>query len=84
MISDTLHDAGEEIRQYLADDFYSGQIRAEIEGVLALMDAVRRKLDTSPSIPVRADKIADEFERGALRVREQIADIQRRLAEHQD
>jgi hypothetical protein len=53
MVSDTLFDAGEEIRRYLADmpDIYKGDIRAAIVRLLVQMDEVRVLLDAAPEPP---------------------------------
>ena len=49
MISDVLSDSVAEIRDYLADDghdgIYQGPMRAKIEAVIEIMDALRAKLD---------------------------------------
>jgi hypothetical protein len=52
MISDVLSEAHEGVRSYLDDpvfaDVYSGELRAEIERVLAEMEALRQRLDQPP------------------------------------
>ena len=52
MIADTLHEAGGEIRTYLTQGFYAdapADLRAQIDAVLASMDALRQRLDTPPT-----------------------------------
>jgi hypothetical protein len=53
MISDTLHDAAEDIRRTLADPVmggaYDSPMRERINALLAEMDAIRRDLDTPPA-----------------------------------
>jgi hypothetical protein len=53
MISDVLSDAHASIRSYLADpiyaEMYSGELREEIEGVLAAIESLRQKLDRPPA-----------------------------------
>lgn len=53
MISDVLFEASEEIGRYLRDfDCYSEpELRAEIERVRGIMDALRRRLDDPPVGP---------------------------------
>lgn len=50
MISDTLHLAASEVRDYLRDfpDTYAG-VRPAIDALLAEMDGVVRALDTPPA-----------------------------------
>jgi hypothetical protein len=52
MISDVLFEALNDIRGYLDDPVfakaYSGELRAEIERVLAAMEALRERLDQPP------------------------------------
>lgn len=52
MISDTLHEASEEIREYLTEPPYTdapADLRAQIDAVLAAMDALRQRLDAPPT-----------------------------------
>jgi len=52
MISDVLSEAHESIRSYLDDPvfagMYPGELRAEIERLLAVMEALRQSLDQPP------------------------------------
>lgn len=52
MISDVLSEAHEYIRSYLDDpvfaETYSGELRAEIERVMAAMGSLRERLDRPP------------------------------------
>jgi hypothetical protein len=52
MISDILSDAHAHIQSYLGDpiyaEIYSGELRAEIERVMAAMESLRQKLDRPP------------------------------------
>jgi hypothetical protein len=52
MISDVLFEALDDIRGYLDDsvfaEMYSGELRAEIERVVAQMEALRERLDQPP------------------------------------
>lgn len=52
MISHTLFEAREEIRDCLTNGFYAdvpADLRAQIDAVLASMDALRPRLDTPPT-----------------------------------
>ena len=55
MISDVLSDVIQEIREFLDDPAYSqvyaGKLRAEIEQVVAAMEALRETLDQPPPHP---------------------------------
>lgn len=58
MISDTLFEASEEVKRYLADEVFAlayqpGPLRDRIEAMVAEMDTIRIILDTPP--PSRAD-----------------------------
>jgi hypothetical protein len=52
MIADVLADAHQQIQSYLDDpiyaETYSGELRAEIERVMAAMESLRQKLDRPP------------------------------------
>ena len=52
MISDILFDANAHIQSYLDDpiyaETYAGELRAEIERVMAVMESLRQKLDQPP------------------------------------
>ena len=53
MISDVLFQAHADIRDYLDDStydkMYAGELRAEIERVLATMESLRQTLDRPPT-----------------------------------
>jgi hypothetical protein len=53
MISDVLADAVEEIREYLSADgeakVWRGQMRKDLEGLLAQMTKMQQRLDTAPA-----------------------------------
>ena len=55
MISDVLSDVIQEIREFLDDpaylQVYAGKLRAEIEQVVAAMEALRETLDQPPTRP---------------------------------
>ena len=57
MISHVLSEAVREIREYLNEpayaNTYQGEVREEIEAVVAAMDAVRAKLDAPPGEDMR-------------------------------
>jgi hypothetical protein len=45
-IADTLYDAANEIRDYIEDDmFLYDKLEDEIMGIVATMDALRKKID---------------------------------------
>jgi hypothetical protein len=53
MIADVLSEAHAHIQSYLGDpiyaETYSGELRAEIERVMAEMESLRQKLDRPPT-----------------------------------
>jgi hypothetical protein len=55
MIGDVLSDASQQIREFLDDpsyaQIYAGRLRAEIEQVVAAMEALRETLDQPPIRP---------------------------------
>jgi hypothetical protein len=46
-IADTLYDAADDIRGYIEDDtmYYTDELKDEIMGIVAVMDALREKID---------------------------------------
>ena len=49
-VSDTLFEAGEEIRNYLKNGQYEGSLGKRIELLLAQMDEMRAELDAGPAL----------------------------------
>jgi hypothetical protein len=69
MISDTLSEAGDEIRRYLDEmpEVYSGEMREKIERLLLNMDAIRSELDAPPASSQEVETYEIQASWGVLR-----------------